>query len=203
MTFSQQNGHGAGLRAPAVYSLAEAFSGHAGVLVWPVVLEEPFMSFETLSWLFVAAVAVHNLEEAVWLPAWSKTAGRWHVAVGAGQFRFAVAVLTALAVAAAGLAGQQGKASAGAYLLCGYALAMVLNAAFPHVLASLAMRRYMPGTTTALLFNLPAGAALIGVALDESYIALPRFLLAGPAVVLAIVASIPFLFWLGKKAGCA
>jgi hypothetical protein len=158
------------------------------------------MSFETLAWIFVSAVAVHNLEEAIWLPAWSKSAGRWHAAVGSGEFRFAVAVLTAFAVAAAWLAVHQGKASMGAYLLCGYALAMVLNVLFPHVLASLVMRRYMPGTATALALNLPAGAFLIAAALNQDYIAIPSFLLSGPAVVIAIVGSIPLLFWLGRRA---
>jgi hypothetical protein len=47
--------------------------------------------------LFPVAITVHNLDEAVWLPAWSRTAGRWHVGVGAFEFRLAVAVLTALA----------------------------------------------------------------------------------------------------------
>jgi hypothetical protein len=160
------------------------------------------MSFEMLSGLFVAAVTAHNLEEAVWLPGWSRSAGKWHASVSAGEFRFAVAVLTVLAALAAVLAVSQGKASAGAYLLCGYALAMVLNAAFPHLVASLAMRRYMPGTATALLLNLPVAAALIRTALDEGYITLSRFLLAGPAIVFGIVIALPLLFWLGRKAGC-
>jgi hypothetical protein len=157
------------------------------------------MAFETLSGLFVAAVTAHNLEEAVWLPAWSRYAGKWHPEVTSFQFRFAVGVLTALAALAALLAVLQGKASAGAYLLSGYALAMALNAAFPHLLASLAMRRYMPGTATALLLNLPIAIALIRTALDEGYIILPLFLLTGPVVVVAIVISIPLLFWLGRK----
>ncbi len=156
------------------------------------------MTFETLSGLFVAAVTAHNLEEAVWLPAWSRSAGKWHPKVTGFQFRFAVGVLTVLAAMAALLAVHQGKASAGAYVLCGYALAMALNAAFPHLLASLAMRSYMPGTATALLLNLPIAFALIGTALNEGYITLPRFLLTGPIVVIAIVASIPLLFWLGR-----
>ena len=36
-------------------------------------------SFQHWQWLFPAAITVHNLEEAIWLPAWSRTAGRWHV----------------------------------------------------------------------------------------------------------------------------
>src|SRR5262245_23718629 len=109
------------------------------------------MTFFALTWAFVLAVAIHNLEEALWLPAWSRRAGRWHYPVGAPEFRFAVLVLTAAVVAAALLANNGGKGSIGAYLLSGYALAMLLNVVFPHVLASLIRREYAPGTLTALL----------------------------------------------------
>jgi len=78
------------------------------------------------------AVAAHNLEEAIWLPKWSQSAGKWHPKVSAVEFRFAVAVLTILAAIAAILANLQGKGSIGAYLVSGYALAMLLNVIFPH-----------------------------------------------------------------------
>lgn len=74
------------------------------------------MAFGLVTWLFAAAVAAHNTEEAIWLPAWSKTASKWHPAVTAIEFRFATAVLTLLAILAAALAGR-GKGSAGAYLV--------------------------------------------------------------------------------------
>jgi len=111
--------------------------------------------FIILAWLFAAVVAIHNLEEAAFLPAWSGQAGRWHRRVGASEFRFAVFVLTVLAGVAALIATVQGRESFGAYVLTGYALAMLLNVAFPHLLATLAMGRYMPGTATALVLNLP------------------------------------------------
>ena len=60
-------------------------------------------TFQHWQWLFPAAITVHNLEEAIWLPGWSRTAGEWHAGVGAFEFRFAVAVLTALAWVVTGL----------------------------------------------------------------------------------------------------
>ena len=158
------------------------------------------MDFALLSWLFVAAVTLHNIEEAVWLPAWTKGAGVWHRAVGAREFRLAVVVLTALAVFAAWLAGRQGKLGPGAYLLCGYALAMLLNVLVPHLLATFVTRRYVPGTATAVLLNLPVSAALLYRALEEGYVARDRFMMVGPLVVAGIVASIPILFWIGRRA---
>ncbi len=52
------------------------------------------MRFTFLAWAFVIAVAIHNLEEAMYLPAWSRPAGHWHAPVAETEFRFAVAVLT-------------------------------------------------------------------------------------------------------------
>jgi len=75
------------------------------------------MDFIWFTWLFVFAVAVHNLEEAIWLPAWSQMTGRWHRGVGNAEFRFAVTLLTLLAVIAAWLATVQGRTSFGAYLV--------------------------------------------------------------------------------------
>jgi hypothetical protein len=34
-----------------------------------------WISFENLYFLFLVAVTLHNLEEAVWLPDWSQQAG--------------------------------------------------------------------------------------------------------------------------------
>jgi hypothetical protein len=154
------------------------------------------MRFETLAWAFAVAVTVHNLEEALFLPNWSRRAGRWHVPVGASEFRFAVTVLTLLAYLCAALATA--GSSVGDYLLCGYALAMALNALVPHLAATVALRQYAPGTATAVLLNLPIAVATLTEARSENRIAWPTFIWAGPLIVLAIVAAIPLLFALGR-----
>lgn len=41
------------------------------------------MDLAISSWLFVAALALHNIEDGVWLPARSENAGGRHTAVGA------------------------------------------------------------------------------------------------------------------------
>lgn len=157
------------------------------------------LNFDILAWLFVAAVALHNLGEAIWLPGWSRSAGKWHHPVGAGEFRFAVIVLTLVAAAAAWLAQMQGKGSCGAYLLAGYALGMLINVLFPHLLATVFLRRYAPGAVTAVLLNLPITAMLLHRAVAEEFVEPQLFAILGPAVVAALGLSIPFLFWLGRK----
>ena len=157
------------------------------------------MTFGILIWLFVLATALHNFEEALWLPTWSLRAGRWHSVVSSSQFRGAVIVLTLFAALCAFLARVGGKGSVGAYLVTGYALTMLLNVLAPHVTASLVMRRYMPGTATALLFNLPATLLLLRAAFVEHQIEMGVFLWAGPLVVLSILVSIPVLFYLFRN----
>ena len=157
------------------------------------------MSLSFLGWLFALGVVIHNVEEALFLPAWSLCAGRWPRAVSAVAFRFAVTVLSMAVLIAAWFASTGGSQSIGAYFLVGYALAMVLNVFIPHVAASIVLRSYAPGTGTALLFNLPLGGWLIYRYLAEGYLKPPVFLFSGPVTVLAIVATIPVLFYVDKK----
>lgn len=157
------------------------------------------MPFDTLLWLFTAGVAVHNLEEAMWLPAWSASAGRWHRPVSRAEFRFAVLVLTLVLLAAAVAVSVAPPGSWASYLFFGYVFAMVANVFVPHVAASLALRTYMPGTASALLLNLPLGALLLRQGFRSGRIEAGIFAVAGPLVALGILASIPLLFWIGRR----
>ncbi len=152
------------------------------------------MKFKTLAWIFAISISIHNLEEAVYLPDWSKSAGFWHHPVEATEFYFAVIVLTLFAYVAVFLAVRGGLKSLGAYLVSGYGLAMLLNVFFPHLLATIALWRYAPGTGTGLLLNLPVTSLLIYKALKEGYIEKTRFFVIGPLIVLGILGSIPVLF---------
>ena len=115
--------------------------------------------------------------------------------MGAAEFRFAVAALTLLAYGCAAWASAGG--AIGAYLICGYALAMALNVFAPHLAATVAMRRYAPGTATAVLFVLPVSISLLSEAARQDRIAPSVFLWSGPLTVLAILAAIPGLFRMG------
>lgn len=157
------------------------------------------MSLTSIGWLFTLGVLLHNTEEALGLPAWSLHAGKWHSPVGPREFRFAVVVLSSLLVIFALAASLAADGSVSVYLMAGYVLAMVLNVFMPHVLATVFMRRYMPGTITALVLNLPLGLLYLSRSLSENRIELHVLYWSGPVVVLGILASIPFLFHLGRK----
>ena len=154
------------------------------------------MNFNIWAWIFVVVVAIHNVEEALFLPKWARSAGRWHGPVGEHEFRFAVMVLTLLAGLFAFLAVRGYEL--GIYLLCGYALAMALNVLFPHVAATVAMRRYAPGTATAVLLNLPVCVSLLIAADRERLVSWRTFAWVGPLTIAGILGLIPILFRVGR-----
>jgi hypothetical protein len=106
------------------------------------------MSFGILQWLFPVVVTLHNAEEALWLPGWSKRAVLWHNPVTPGVFRFAVAILTALAFAVTWLSAESGKQTVWTYLAFGYMAAVLANVLIPHIALTVALRSYMPGVAT-------------------------------------------------------
>ncbi|WP_164013873.1 HXXEE domain-containing protein [Pyxidicoccus trucidator] len=147
-------------------------------------------------WLFPIAFALHNLEEAIWLPGWSRYAGRFHPPVGAVELRFALAVLTVGGFLLTAMALRRG----GRWFLALTGLwgVMLLNVLFPHLLATVALGRYAPGLATALLLILPVNAYLLRRAFQERALTPGRFARACAVVALVIVGAIPLLFWLGR-----
>jgi hypothetical protein len=80
-------------------------------------------------------------------------------------------LLTRAAFAVTYLSPHQGKRSLGAYLLFGYAVAMLMNVLVPHISATLVFREYTPGVVTAVLINLPVMGTLLLQAVREQWVA--------------------------------
>jgi hypothetical protein len=156
------------------------------------------MSFQSLEWLFPVVITIHNAEEAIWLPGWSKRAVLWHRPVTPGSFRFAAGVLTVLAYAITWLSIGSGKQTVWTYLAFGCIAVTLANVLIPHVAATVALRNYMPGLATAVLLNLPVLSLLAVMALREGYVSGWKSVAFCVGVSGALVASIPALFKLGK-----
>ena len=157
------------------------------------------MNFQSLEWLFPIVVTLHNVEEAIWLPGWSKRTVLWHSPVTPGSFRFTVAVLTVLAFAVTWLSAESGKQSVWTYMTFGYMVAVLANVLIPHIALTVALRGYMPGVATAVLLNLPALSLLVVLALREGYVSGWKAVAFCVSVSGVLVASIPALFKLGKS----
>lgn len=149
--------------------------------------------------IFLLGFTLHNIEEATWLPEWSKYAKKFHEPVERNQFVFAVIVVTIIGFLITIIEIlDNNPGSIWSYVYLGFLGMMGLNAIFPHLIATVLLKRYAPGLMTALLLNLPL-----------SIITITRYLNAGANVFylilaivivsLAVLLSLKPLFKIGTK----
>ena len=148
--------------------------------------------------IFLLGFTVHNLEEAIWLPRWSKYAGKFHRPVEADPFIFAVMVVTMIGCILTALdvwVGDPGNIVN--YLYLGFVGMMGINAILPHLAATIMLKKYAPGLMTALFLNLPLACILIAGHIQNGISVL--YLLAAIVIVSALMLfSLKYLFSLGK-----
>jgi hypothetical protein len=156
------------------------------------------MNENCLLLFFPLAITLHNIEEALWLPQWSENAGRFHRPAGKTEFHFALLIITALAYLATFLLLVFPGVIIARWFFYGFLGAMMINALFPHLVATIALRKYAPGLLTGLLLNIPINAALIYLGVKEKMITFPAVIAATVIVGLILLALIPILFRLGR-----
>ena len=112
--------------------------------------------------IFLLGFTLHNIEEAVWLPKWSKYARKFHEPVDSNQFIFAVIIVTIIGYLLTALDFLMSSSSGYvSYVYLGFVGMMGINALFPHLIATIALKKYAPGLMTALFLNLPLSLILI------------------------------------------
>lgn len=150
-----------------------------------------------LAWLLALSETIHNLEEALWLPAWSKSAGPWHEPVGAFEFRFAVIVITLIVYAVIWYFSRCDNRIASG-MMGGILVVILVNVFFPHLIASIACMEYVPGLLTGILLNLPVTIYLLRRGVCEDFFN-TRILVIGTAGMAVItIPLLPVLFALGR-----
>jgi Protein of unknown function with HXXEE motif len=116
------------------------------------------------------------------------------VQFSAGEFRFAVLVLTIAAFGLTYLSSRKGKQSVWSYLLFGYIIAMLVNVFIPHVPATLILRSYTPGVITAVSDQLASNESSRDWGIAEGLGLWPE---NGVIIPIGIAATIPLLFFIG------
>jgi hypothetical protein len=148
--------------------------------------------------LFLLGFSLHNFEEALWLPKWSRHARKYHKEVTQNEFAFAVIIVTAIGY----LLTFQYFVFSSSYLLSKYAylgfiLMMVANVIFPHLIATLVLKKYAPGTITGILLNAPIGIYILlrGINGTEE---LAFVIISGVILAIIFLSLINQLFKAGK-----
>ena len=148
--------------------------------------------------LFLLGFSLHNIEEALWLPQWSKHARKYHKEVSKNEFRFAVIIVTAIGylltfqyfIFAPSFALSK-------YIYLGFLLMMAVNVIFPHLIATLVLKKYAPGTITGLALNAPIGIYILFREINKPD-ELVFVIISAAILVVIFLVLINQLFKLGK-----
>ncbi len=153
------------------------------------------MPFRKMQWLFPIAVALHNAEEAVYMPGFVSIHGsRLPFHPGSATIRLGLLLMTFAAAAVTYLSARAGRQSVWAYLLFGSTIAMIANVFVPHIPATLAFRGYTPGVVTAVLINLPVMSYIAVKAVREQWVSGRKAVTYALLVPVALAGLIVALF---------
>jgi drug/metabolite transporter (DMT)-like permease len=156
-------------------------------------------TFSSLILIFPLAITLHNIEEALWLPQWSRFAKRYHKPVDRNEFYFALICVTLMAYLVSFLLLFFGEIDILRYAYFGFVGAMILNVLFPHLIATIVLKRYTPGVITGILMNVPCFSLLIAYGIKEEIIAPYEVIISTVIVGGLLLVSLPLLFKLGKR----
>ena len=155
--------------------------------------------FIAVKLLFILGFTLHNLEEAIWLPKWSELAKKFHKPVSSNEFIFAVIIITIIGYILTLLDILiSDSASYVHYLYAGFIGMIGLNAFFPHLVATVVIKKYSPGLITGIFLNLPLSAIIIYEYLNRD-INPYLFILSITLISGVLLVSLKYLFKLGRR----
>ncbi len=140
---------------------------------------------------FCFAITLHNLAEALWLPQWSKHASKFHRPVSSNEFNFAVVFITILAYLSTFLFFYFPEVSLTKWIFTGFLGSMIVNAIFPHLVATILMKKYAPGLMTGVLLNVPINSLIIYQMFIQNLISWKGLILSTIVVGCVLLALIP------------
>ncbi|WP_424358420.1 HXXEE domain-containing protein [Methanocella sp. MCL-LM] len=152
-----------------------------------------------LGLLFLLSFTLHNLEEALWMPKWKQDKIRFLKPAPKNEFYFALIVLTSLSYLAVCLLAFYPEQRFFTYIFAGFLGAMTFNAIFPHLAATIALRKYAPGVITAVLLMLPINGLILFYMASNGVLSVYEIVLSTLGVGIPMAASLPLLFWIGRK----
>lgn len=156
------------------------------------------MPYVCLWVFFPLVITLHNLEEAIWLPKWSKYARQFHKPVGTNEFYFAVISVTILAYLSSFLALAFPSIWLWKYIFHGFLGAMILNTFVPHLVSTIILRRYSPGLATGLFLLVPINSFILYQSVVSGSVTLFNLILSVFIVAAILLSLLPLLFKIGR-----
>ncbi|WP_432405716.1 HXXEE domain-containing protein [Wukongibacter sp. M2B1] len=150
-------------------------------------------------YIFPIAITLHNIEEALWLPEWSQHAAKYHKPVKRNEFHFAVLCVTILAYLISFSYAFNSHIEIIKYAFWGFVGAMVINAIFPHLIATIVMRKYALGVLTGMFINIPCFSLMITYAIKNDLISVRELIISTVIVGGVLISILPVLFAIGRK----
>ena len=129
------------------------------------------MTFTQLLWLVPILFAIHNLEEAPFMAAWTQKLPNSPIKpVTTPQFSIAVTILTILSFVITfwGIDGAPGSIEL--LLILAIQAIMLVNAIVPHIATTIKFKMYSPGVITAVFLNIPFSVYLFSRAINENFL---------------------------------
>ncbi len=148
---------------------------------------------------FPLAITLHNIEEALWLPHWSQHAAKYHRPVEKNEFHFALIIITALAYLVTFFRIILPDVVFIGWIFYGFLGVMIINAVFPHLVATVVLKKYAPGLFTGLFLNIPVNAILIYRAINIGITTITEVVIATAIVGILLILIIPLLFRAGRR----
>lgn len=148
---------------------------------------------------FCFAITLHNIEEAIWLPKWSQQSSKFQKPVTSSEFYFAVIFITVLAYLSAFCFLYMPESDLAKWIFIGFLGSMIFNAIFPHLIATVIMKKYAPGLLTGLLLNVPINSLIIYQMFLKNLIIWKDLVISTFVVGIILLVLIPLLFKFGGK----
>lgn len=157
------------------------------------------MNTPSIYLLFLFTITLHNIEEALWIPRWSRYTEKFGKQVSSDKFHFAVLVITILAYLATGLFIFFPQNLILKYFFFGFMGAMIFNVIFPHLILTIILKKYSPGLITGVLLIMPFNSLIIISSLNNSIINLSEVIISTIVVGIFLLILIPILEKIGGK----
>ncbi len=157
------------------------------------------MNTPSIYLLFLFSITLHNIEEALWIPRWSRYTEKFGKQVSGDEFHFAVLVITILAYLATGLFIFFPQNLILKYFFFGFMGAMIFNVIFPHLILTIILKKYSPGLITGVLLIMPFNSLIIVSSLNNSIINLNEVIISTIVVGILLLILIPTLEKIGGK----